>query len=201
MPIVLASGSATRARLLKSAGVAFEIRPPQVDEDAVKAALRAENAGARRIADALAERKALKIAQSHPDALADALVIGSDQVLAFGGELVSKCESMAEARALLMRLRGKKHELISAVVLAKAGQPVWRHVESASLWMTDFSDMFLDDYLASEGEDLLAGVGCYRIEGKGLQLFSRIDGDYFCVLGLPMLPLLSALRNRGALAK
>ena len=140
--------------------------------------------------------KALKISQAHPDAL----VIGSDQVLAFGDEIVSKCAGMAEARTLLMRLRGKKHELISAVVLARRGVSIWRHVEKASLWMNALSDKFVDDYLAAGGESLLSGVGCYQIEGKGLQLFSRIEGDYFCILGLPMLPLLLALRDQGALA-
>jgi septum formation protein len=193
--IVLASGSATRARLLKSAGLDFEIMPPHVDEDAAKKALLAEKADVHRIADVLAELKAAKVSQAHPDAL----VIGSDQVLAFEGDIVSKCTNMAEAHALLMRLRGKKHELISAVVLVHGGAPVWRHVEKASLWMNAFNDKFLGDYLASGGEGLLSGVGCYQIEGKGLQLFSRIEGDYFCILGLPMLPLLSALRDRGAL--
>lgn len=195
--IILASGSATRAKLLKAAGLTFQIVPPHVDEDAVKRALRAENAEPHRVADMLAELKAIKISQSHPGAL----VIGSDQVLAFGEELVSKCASMSQARALLMRLRGKTHELISAVALAQDGVVIWRHVEKASLWMRDFSDDFLGDYLAAEGEDLLAGVGCYQIEGKGVQLFSRIEGDNSCIQGLPMLPLLVALREQGALAR
>jgi septum formation protein len=194
--LILASGSTTRARLLKSAGLAFEIVPPRVDEDAVKQSLLAEKAEARRIADVLAELKAAKVSAAHPGAL----VIGSDQVLAFEDEIISKCASMAEARALLMRLRNKKHELISAVVLVKGGAPIWRHVAHASLWMREFSDDFLGDYLAAEGEDLLAGVGCYRIEGKGLQLFSRVEGDNSCIQGLPMLPLIAALRAQGALA-
>lgn len=193
--IVLASGSATRARLLRNAGIAFEIIPPHVDETAAKISLLAEGAVPTRVADVLAEMKAVKVSQGEPDAM----VIGSDQVLAFDGEFISKCESMAEARALLMRLRGKKHELISAIVLARNGQAIWRHTEKASLWMNDFSDKFLGDYLAAEGEDLLSGVGCYRIEGKGVQLFSRIEGDNFCIQGLPMLPLLAALRQHGAL--
>jgi septum formation protein len=193
--IVLASGSTTRARLLRNADIPFEVRPPHVDETAVKTSLLAEGATPQRVADVLAELKAVKVSQSEPDAL----VIGSDQVLAFEGDLISKCDSLAEARALLMRLRGKKHALISAVVLARGGAPIWRHVEKASLWMTGFSDKFLGDYLAAEGEDLLAGVGCYRIEGKGVQLFSRIEGDSFCIQGLPMLPLIAALREQGAL--
>jgi septum formation protein len=195
--LILASASATRARLLTCAGIAFQVVPAHVDEAAVKQALLAEKADARRIADVLAEWKALKISRAHPSAL----VIGCDQVLAFGNELVSKCASMAEARALLMRLRGKKHELISAIVLARGGVPIWRHVEKASLWMNALSDKFVDDYLAAGGESLLSGVGCYQIEGTGLQLFSRIEGDYFCILGLPMLPLLSALRDQDALAR
>jgi septum formation protein len=193
--IVLASGSATRARLLRNAGMAFEIKPPHVDETLAKESLLAEQATPTRVADVLAEMKAVKVSSVEPGAL----VIGSDQVLEFEGELISKCESMAEARSLLMRLRGKKHELVSAIVLARNGQPIWRHVEKASLWMNDFSDKFLGDYLAAEGEDLLSGVGCYRIEGKGVQLFSRIEGDNFCIQGLPMLPLLAALRQHGAL--
>jgi septum formation protein len=193
--IILASGSATRAQLLKSAGVAFETLRPHVDEDAVKRSLHAEKADAKRIADTLAEMKALKVSQAHPGAL----VIGSDQVLDFAGKIVNKSQSLAEARALLMRLRGKQHDLLSAVVLARGGQVIWRHVEKASLWMNAFSDEFLDGYLAAEGQTLLGSVGCYQIEGRGLQLFSRIDGDYFSILGLPMLPLLSALRAQGAL--
>jgi septum formation protein len=181
---------------LKSAGIAVEIAPPNVDEDAVKQSLLAEKADPSRVADVLAELKAVKISAAHPEAL----VIGSDQVLALGNELISKCANMDEARALLMLLRGKKHELICAVVLAKGGAPIWRHVEKASLWMREFSDDFLGDYLAAEGEDLLAGVGCYRIEGQGLQLFSRVEGDNSCIQGLPMLPLIAALRAQGALA-
>jgi septum formation protein len=195
--IVLASGSATRARLLCNAGIAFETGRPDVDETAAKTLLLAQGAAPQRVADVLAEMKALRISQDEPGAL----VIGSDQVLVFEGELVSKCQSMAEARSLLMRLRGKKHELISAVVLARDARVLWRHVAKASLWMNDFSDKFLGDYLAAEGEDLLAGVGCYRIEDKGVQIFSRIEGDNFCIQGLPMLPLIAALRDRGALPR
>jgi septum formation protein len=195
--IILASGSATRAAPLRNAGVAFEIVPPRVDEDSVKQSLLAQKANAGQIADALAELKACRVSGSHPDAL----VIGSDQVLAFEDTIVSKSESMAEARALLMRLRGKQHHLHSAAVLARGGRPIWRHVEAASLWMNSFSDVFLDDYLAAQGEELLSGVGCYRIEDRGVQLFSRVDGDYFSILGLPLVPLLSALRDQGALPK
>ncbi|HEY4126158.1 MAG TPA: Maf family protein [Rhizomicrobium sp.] len=194
--LVLASASAIRARVLESAGVRFDVRPAHVDEDAAKQSLLASHARLRDVADALAELKALRISASQPDAL----VLGADQVLAFKGELVSKCATLDEARTLLRGLRGRKHELISALVLAKAGSVIWRHVESAALWMRDFSDDFLDDYLAAEGEALLQGVGCYRLEGRGAQLFERVEGDYFTVLGLPLVPLLVALRQYGIVA-
>jgi septum formation protein len=191
--LVLASASQVRACVLQSVGVGFDICPAHVDEDTVKEAFLAAGAPLRDIADALAELKALRISSRQPAAL----VLGADQVLAFEGELVSKCADLEEARALLRRLRGKKHDLISALVLAKAGAAIWRHVETAGLWMRDFSDRFLDEYLAAEGEELLKGVGCYRLEGRGAQLFERVEGDYFTVLGLPLVPLLGALRQHG----
>lgn len=194
--LILASASTVRATLLKNAGVPFAIRPASVDEEMVKESLLATQAPLRDIADALAELKALRISNSVPTAL----VLGADQVLEFEGALISKCSSLTEARALLKRMRGKKHTLISALVLVKAGAPVWRQVDSVQLWMRDMSDDFLDAYLAREGEDLLSGVGCYRLEGHGSQLFDRIEGDYFTVLGLPLLPLLTALRQYGIIA-
>jgi septum formation protein len=197
MKLILASASRSRARMLEAAGVPFEIVPAHVDEESVKQSLLAENAPARDVADALAELKALRISTKHPNAL----VLGADQVLVFGSELISKCESLDEAAALLRRLRGKSHELISAAVLAKDGAPIWRHVAKATLWMRNFSDEFLKDYLAGEGDGLLAGVGCYRLEGRGAQLFEKIDGDYFTILGLPLVPLLTALREQGILEK
>jgi septum formation protein len=191
--LVLASGSATRARLLRDAGITIEIAPAHVDETALKQSLLTENQPPRAIADALAELKALRSSTPRP---AD-LVLGADQVLEIDGNLISKSEDMEAARALLMRLRGKKHALITAAVLVRGGVPVWRHVERISLTMRDFSNGFLDDYLAAEGADILGSVGCYRLEERGVQLFSRIDGDYFSILGLPMLPLLTALREFG----
>jgi septum formation protein len=194
--LILASASEVRARVLKGAGVEFEVRPAHVDEDAVKDSLLAAKAPLRDVADALAELKALRISASQPDAL----VLGADQVLSFEGELVSKCASLDEARILLRRLRGHTHQLISALVLAKAGGAIWRTVEAATLKMRDFSDRFLDDYLAAEGEELLKGVGCYRLESRGAQLFQCIEGDYFTILGLPLQPLLAALRQHGIVA-
>lgn len=194
--LILASASEVRARVLNGAGVDFDVRPAHVDEDAVKDSLLAAKAPLRDVADKLAELKALRVSASVPDAL----VLGADQVLAFDGALVSKCANLGEARDLLRRLRGRTHQLISALVLAKAGGAIWRTVETATLKMRDFSDRFLDDYLAAEGEELLKGVGCYRLESRGAQLFERVEGDYFTVLGLPLQPLLAALRQHGIVA-
>jgi septum formation protein len=194
--LILASGSAVRARLLAAAGVAFDIIPARVDEGAVKEALLAQNTPMRGIADALAELKALRVSRSHPGAL----VLGADQVLVFEQELVSKSSTISASRTLLNRLRGREHELVGAAVLAKDGTAIWRHVDSATLTMRDFSDAFLEDYLAREGEGVLGSVGCYHLEGSGAQLFSHIAGDYFSILGLPLVQVLGALRDQGVLA-
>jgi septum formation protein len=184
-----------RARLLEAAGITFDVIAPHVDEDTVKESLLAERAPPRDIADALAALKASKVSMSHPDAL----VIGADQVLVFEGALISKMPDRAAARVLLKRLAGHKHELAGAVVLAKGGSVVWRHVARAELTMRSFSDKFLDGYLERQGDAILSSVGCYFLEGEGVQLFSQIAGDYFTILGLPMVPLLNALREFGAL--
>lgn len=194
-PIVLASKSAARRAVLEGAGVPFEAVVAGVDEDAVKAALLAEGAGPRDIADALAELKAIRVSRGR-----DAFVIGSDQTLEFEGRLYDKADTLDAARQRLMTLRGKPHKLHSAVVVAKEGAPIWREVVTATLTMREFSDEFLEAYLASEGEAALGSVGCYRLEGPGAQLFSRIEGDYFAILGLPLLGLLDLLRRHGALA-
>lgn len=191
--LILASASTIRAKLLEHAGVAFETVPARVDEDAVKHSLRGKPV---QVAETLAEMKALRISVAQPDAL----VLGADQVLAFEDEIVSKSANLNEARTLLRRLRGKSHQLIGAAVLAKDGQAVWRHVETAQLWLRDFSDAFLENYLAAEREAALSSVGCYRLEGPGVQLFSRIEGDYFSILGLPLLALLAALREHAVIA-
>lgn len=194
-PIILASKSAARRAVLEGAGVPFESIVAGVDEDAVKASLLAEGARAREIADALAELKAIRVSRGR-----QGFVIGSDQTLEFDGRLYDKAESLEEARARLITLRGKPHKLHSAVVVAKEGAPIWREVVTCTLTMRDFSDEFLEAYLASEGEQALGSVGCYRLEGPGAQLFSRIEGDYFAILGLPLLGLLDLLRRHGALA-
>jgi septum formation protein len=192
--IVLASKSPTRAALLSGAGIAFDTVSPGVDEDAVKAGLLAEGASVRDIADALAELKALRISNARPG-----LIIGADQTLEFEGGLYDKVDTVDAARERLALLRGKTHKLHAAVVVAKDGAAIWRDLVTVSLTMRPFSDAFLEDYLATEGPRALGSVGCYRLEGPGSQLFSRIDGDYFAILGLPMLGLLDLLRRHGAL--
>ncbi len=194
--LILASASAGRARMLHDAGVPFEVVPARVDEEAMKESLLAEKMPHENIADALAELKAVKISNAHPQAM----VLGADQVLSFQGQLVSKSVDMMAARALLGRLRGHSHDLYSAAVLAKGGRPVWRQVSKATLWMRGVSDALLDGYLAQSDDDLLGRVGCYGIEDRGLQLFERIEGDYFTILGLPLLPVLNVLRQHGVLA-
>jgi septum formation protein len=191
--IVLASASAARRRILEDAGVAFEIDPADVDEGALK------TPGARRdpagLSVTLAEVKALDVSRRRPDDW----VIGSDQILAFDGGLVSKARSMDEARARLQAMRGREHVLFSGVALARAGRVVWSDRDPAHMTMREFSDAFLDAYLAAEGEGLLASVGCYRIEGRGAQLFARVEGAQATIMGMPLWPLLEALRAHGAL--
>lgn len=195
-PVILASKSAARRAVLDGAGVPYEAATAGVDEDAVKTSLLAEGANAREIADALAELKAVRISAKRPG-----LVIGADQTLEFEGRLYDKAETVEAARERLRALRGKPHQLHSAVVVAKDGAPIWRELASATLTMRPFSDAFLDDYLRVEGEAALGSVGCYRLEGPGAQLFQRIEGDYFAILGLPLLGLLELLRNHQVLVR
>ena len=196
--LILASTSASRQAMLTAAGVPFEAIPPRVDEDELKASLKAQKASPRAIADALAETKALKISSRIPGAL----VLGCDQVLSFGkADMLDKPRSLEEARQHLEMLRGQEHKLISAAVIAQNGQAVWRFVDTATLTMRAFTPEFLDDYLAHEGEAILGCVGCYRLEGRGAQLFSRINGDFFTILGLPLLAVLDYLRERKVLIR
>ncbi len=191
--VVLASGSAARRALLQAAGVAFVVRPAAVDEAAIKAALRADGADAAETAMALADAKAARVRDPA------ALVIGADQLLACDGEWFDKPPDLAAARIQLLRLRGRRHELATAVTCWHGGQPVWHHLARPALAMRAFSDGFLDAYLAAEGEALLSSVGGYRLEGPGAQLFDAVEGDHAAVLGLPLLPLLGFLRQHGVL--
>lgn len=178
--------------MLEAAGLAFEAVLPRVDEEAAKASLRAEGLRPRDQADALAEVKALSVSRARSD-----LVIGADQMLAVGDEVFDKPKDAAEARQHLLRLRGKSHELITAAVIAREGAVIWRHIDTPKLTMRAFSNAFLDDYLERAGDRVLRSVGAYQLEALGAQLFDRIEGDYFSVLGLPLLPLLAFLRQHG----
>ena len=191
--LILASGSATRKKMLINAGVLIDVKPARVDELAIKSALMAEGAQPRDVADALAEAKARRVSMRN---LSD-LVLGADQVLDFQGQVFDKPKTLDDARKQLISLRNKTHDLYSAAVLYENGQPVWRHIGRATLTMRDFSDTFLDNYIAENGDDLITTVGGYKIEQSGAQLFSTLNGDYFSVLGLPILELLAFLRLKG----
>lgn len=193
--LILASGSEIRAQLLRNAGVAVDIVPARIDEEAIRAALEAEAATPRDVADTLAELKAQRIAAKHPDAL----VIGCDQVLAFGQNILSKPETPEIALTQLKSLRGQKHQLLSAAVIYGEGKPLWRHVGVVRLHMRDASDAYLADYVARNWNSIRHSVGAYKLEEEGVRLFTRIEGDYFNVLGLPLLELLSYLTLRGTL--
>ena len=192
--VILASGSASRRALLAGAGVPATSIKPNVDEDAAKAGMRAEGLSVRDQAMQLAELKAVKVSRSTPG-----LVIGGDQMLNLDGEAFDKPVDMAAARSHLTKLSGKAHRLETAIVVAENGRPVWRHLARPKLSVRVLSDNFIEDYLKSCGEDLLSTVGAYQLEGRGSQLFTQIEGDYFSILGLPLLPLLDYLRVRGIL--
>lgn len=192
--LVLASQSAARRTMLENAGVAFEARVAGVDEESIKAASGDLDAAA--LAVRLAQAKALAVSRND-DA---AWVLGSDQTLAFDGGLVSKAVSLESARERLKAMRGRTHQLHSGAALAVKGEIVWSGVDTVEMRMRDFSDAFLEAYLAAEGEALLSCVGSYRLEGLGSQLFEAVDGDYFTVLGLPLWPVLAELRRAGVIA-
>lgn len=193
--LILASASAARRAVLTQAGLRFETRAAHVDEAEVKRSGRAEGASAEEVALALAELKAVRIARAAPEAL----VIGCDQLLVCNSEWFDKPADMAQARLHLLALRGCTHALVTAVVCHRHGQSIWRHVAQPRLAMRRFSDSFLDGYLEVEGETLLSSVGAYRLEGLGVHLFERIDGEHAAILGLPLLALLGFLRQHGVL--
>lgn len=195
--IVLASGSAARRQMLAAAGVEFDVDPAQIEEEELKDIFirHSSCAPAIDLARYLADAKAIDVSMRHPGAL----VIGSDQVAALAERIFSKAEDRAGARRTLMALRGQDHRLHSAVSIALNGKVVWSGADTAILTMRDFSDAFLEGYLDQAGDALLWSVGCYELEGRGVQLFERIEGDYFTILGMPLLPVLGALRVLKAL--
>jgi septum formation protein len=194
-PLVLASASATRRRLLEAAGLTFATRPAAVDEREVKRSARAEGASAEDAAMLLAALKAERVAAREPNAI----VIGADQILVCDGAWFDKPEHIDAAREQLRVLRGKSHVLSTAVVCQRDGQRLWQHLARPRLVMRAVSDAFLDAYLPIEGTAITSSVGAYRVEGLGIHLFERIEGEHAAVLGLPMLPLLGFLRQHGVL--
>jgi septum formation protein len=196
--IILASTSRARREMLAAAGVPFTVEAANVDEPAIRKTLLAAKPQAtpRQIAEALARAKAEDVSRRHPCAR----VIGGDQVLALGNELLTKAKDEAAARVALNRLKGQVHELHSAVALAENGKVLWSHTGTARLKMRAFSDAFLDEYLTRAGDRIQQSVGAYELEGHGVQLFETIEGDYFTILGLPLLPLLAELRAREMIA-
>lgn len=190
--LTLASTSLIRQQLLTNAGVKFVAIGSNVDEDAIKNTMRAVGATPRDIADKLAEAKAVKVS-----AVTSGLVLGCDQILAFEGQPFDKVGTVEQARARLQLLRNKTHSLECAVVMAQNGVPIWRLVKTSRLLMRDYSDAFLDGYLSQYGKEALSSVGCYQYEGAGAQLFERVDGDYFSILGLPLLEIMAFLRLHG----
>lgn len=196
-PVILASGSRFRAEMLRAAGVAFGVVVPGVDEAAVRESLGAEGASADEVAIVLGELKAIAVSQQRPDAL----VIGSDQMLDCNGVWFEKPVDRDHARASLTALAGRDHRLVTSAVVARGGERIWHASQSVRMRMRPLSDDFIERYLDAVGDDVLASVGAYQLEGLGAQLFTAVEGDYFTVLGLPLLPLLDFLRVHGVLAR
>jgi septum formation protein len=195
--LILASTSAARRAMLAKAGVDCDAMAPMVDEEAVKESLLAQGVSARDLADALAEAKAVKLSGKRPAAL----VIGADQTLALeDGAMLNKPETPEDAKAQLTRMAGKTHKLYSAVVVAEKGAPVWRFVATSRMTVRPLSDPFIGAYVEQHWDDIHHCVGCYQIEGAGAQLFSQVQGSHFDIMGLPLLPLLGFLRERGIIA-
>lgn len=194
-PIILASGSETRQEMLRQAGVSFTSTVARIDEDSIKASLLAEEASPRDIADTLAEFKARRVAEKNPEAL----VIGGDQILEFGREILSKPTSPDDAVAQLSRMSGKQHKLLSAAVLYEDAKPVWRTVGQVRLTMRTLSPSYIDSYVERNWEGIRHCVGGYQLEAEGARLFARVDGDYFAVLGMPLLDVLGYLTMSGAI--
>jgi septum formation protein len=196
MRLILASGSAARRALLAGAGLDFDVVVSAVDEAAIKESAQAEGLPASEAAVLLADAKASRVARRHPDAV----VIGADQLLVCEGAWFDKPDSVEGARGHLLRLRGRAHELVTAVVAWRNGERAWHHVATPRLAMRDFSEAFLDRYLAEEGAHVTQSVGAYRLEGPGIQLMREVRGEHTAILGLPLLPLLAYLRDSGVIA-
>ena len=195
MTLILASQSPFRRMLMDNAGLVFEAEAARIDERAVEAALAARNPSPQDVAETLAIEKARNVSARHPGAL----VIGSDQTLSLEGLVFHKPADMSEARSHLASMSGRTHSLNCGIALVRGGETLWSHVSVAHLTMRPLSEDFIDRHLARVGEKVLASVGAYQLEGEGVQLFERIDGDYFTILGLPLLPLLAKLRDLGAI--
>lgn len=195
LPIILASGSKIRAQILEDADIPFEVISKPIDEGAIKASMLAQGTLLRDIADALAEAKSIRVSKN-----TEGLVIGADQIMTMDGELFDKPPTIEAARERLLAMRGKPHKLIGALVVCENGRPVWRHISTVTLYVREFSEAWLNNYVELEGEFMTKSVGAYRFEGRGAQLFTKVDGDSYSIMGLSLLPLLDYLRTRGAIA-